>query len=85
MGKIVHPGSTNFSKGQIVYYSEYSASRIYDFGAMDRGEKSYSEVTDDKLGIFVVAEDDIMAFEEVVDDTGTVSVPAKKDQPKATD
>lgn len=61
LGEVVHPGSTKFTKGQKVYYSEYSAAAIQDISAIERGEKKYMKEED---AIFVVAQDDIMAYEE---------------------
>lgn len=60
IGKVFHPGNTQFQKGQTVYYSEYSAASITDMSKVlnktgTRGEaKTY----------YVVAEDDIMAYEQ---------------------
>jgi len=61
LGEIVHPGDTKFKKGQKVYYSEYSTAAIQDIGAIERGEKKYLSKED---ALFVVAQDDIMAYEE---------------------
>ena len=46
-GIIVHPGDSQFKKGQLVYYSEYSASAVFDIGSVLEGKKSYGEVLQD--------------------------------------
>lgn len=58
VGEIAHPGSTKFKKGQVVYYSEYSAAALYDL----REDKTLSEAM--KEPFFVVAEDDVMAYDD---------------------
>ena len=63
VGEIVHPGTSIFSKGQLVYYSEYSAAKLLDIGAAIRKEKSLGDVTNEKETLYIVAEDDIMAYE----------------------
>ena len=64
-GEIVHPGNTKFKKGQIVYYSEYSASALINFGSVLRGEQGLGEaISGEKY--YVVAADDIMAYEEKI-------------------
>lgn len=62
VGKILHPGNTKFQKGQIVYYSEYSASKLVDLTKALKGEETVTEAA--KTELFVVAEDDIMAFDD---------------------
>ena len=64
MGEVVHPGTTKFKVGQLVYYSEYSASAVINMGSLKRGEESYTEAVRDENKFIVVAEDDIMAYEE---------------------
>lgn len=51
LGEIVHAGDTRFKVGQRVYYSNYSASLIKDFTQ--------------NIDLFVIAQDDIMAYEEI--------------------
>lgn len=60
-GRIVHPGSTSFTHDQVVYYSEYSASAIIPVGDYLAGTKSMGESMQEQL--YVVAADDIMAYE----------------------
>lgn len=67
VGEIVHGGDTKFIKGQIVYYSEYSAAAITDMAAVMRKEKTLGQATSEKEVLYVVAEDDIMAYEETDD------------------
>jgi len=64
-GEIVHPGNTKFKKGQIVYYSEYSASELINFGSVLRGEQELGVAMSGEK-YYVVAADDIMAYEEKV-------------------
>jgi len=63
-GAIIHPGTTKFKKNQVVYYSEYSAAAVANIGAVLRGESTMGEAIQEKL--YVVAVDDIMAYEEKV-------------------
>jgi len=63
-GAIIHPGNTKFKKNQIVYYSEYSAATVANIGGVLRGELTMGEAIQEKL--YVVAADDIMAYEEEV-------------------
>lgn len=60
VGRVVHAGDTKFSKDQVVYYSEYSAASITDMSDVLAKKGSRS----DAKTYFVVAEDDIMAYEE---------------------
>lgn len=62
VGEIVHGGNTKFNVGQIVYYSEYSASAIVDLSEVLKKKESLAEAAKNKT-LFVVAEDDIMAYE----------------------
>ena len=67
-GKIIHQGNTKFKKGQVVYYSEYSAAAMLNIGSVLRGEQTLGDALKDP--IYVVAADDIMAYEkEVIDET----------------
>lgn len=61
-GEIIHPGSTSFKKGQVVYYSEYSAAKLINMGSVLRKEQSLGDALRDEC--FVVAADDVMAYEE---------------------
>ena len=61
-GEIIHPGTTKFKKGQGVFYSEYSAASLIDYRAVIEGTKKFSEVS--KEGLVVVAEDDILAYDD---------------------
>ncbi len=63
-GEIFHPGDTKFKKGQIVYYSEYSAAAVMNIGSVLRKEQSLGGAMKDR--IYVVAADDIMAYEKDV-------------------
>lgn len=69
-GEVVDGGSTRFHPGDLVYYSEYSAARMYQLGKLKRGEfKTMTELQDEKNVLYVVAADDIMAYEEMSVDT----------------
>lgn len=61
VGEVIHPGTTKFSKGQVVYYSEFSASKLVDLSRALKKEETMTEAA--KRELFVVAEDDIMAYE----------------------
>lgn len=63
-GEIIHPGDTHFKKGQKVYYSEYSAATLIDVGAVLANKITMGQAISEKNVYFVVAEDDIMAYEE---------------------
>ena len=81
-GEIIHPGNTNFKKGQVVYYSEYSAAQLTNIGSALRGEQTLGEIMR-KDSYYVVAADDIMAYEKEVfkfnkDDSKQVSKTIKK-------
>lgn len=71
VGEIIHPGESQFTKGQVVYYSEYSAAQIMDMGAVMRKELTLGDVSGDKNAMFIVAEDDIMAYDEPTKPTKT--------------
>ena len=70
IGQVVHGGDTKFKPGQIIYYSEYSAAALYDLGSFLRDEKNWIETTKDPY--VIVAQDDIMAFEELDKDGNVV-------------
>ena len=61
-GEVVDPGDTKFKVGQVVYYSEYSASQIYNIGAALRGECSLGEAM--QSAYYIVAADDVMAYDK---------------------
>lgn len=64
VGKVVHGGDSKFKKDQLVYYSEFSAAQVLDIGSVIRKERTMGEVTSDKDQLYIVAEDDVMAYEE---------------------
>lgn len=64
LGEIVHAGSTKFKVGQRVYYSEYSAAAIFPLHQVIDGTMKFGEATTKENTMMVVAEDDIMAYEE---------------------
>lgn len=65
LGQVVNPGKTSFVKGQYVYYSEYSAASCVNVGAVQRGEMTIGDALKPDQVLYVVAEDDIMAYEPV--------------------
>lgn len=73
-GEIVasYSPDTKFKEGDTVYYSEYSASSLFDYASVVDGSKSFTEAK--KEGLVIVAEDDVMAY-----DYREVSKPTKKD------
>lgn len=74
IGLVEDGGDTKFTKGQIVYYSEYSASMVADVGKVFKNEISFSQATNEDNMFIVVAADDIMAF-----DDEDIKVPEEKD------
>lgn len=68
-GEIVHPGTTQFTKGQGVFYSEYSAAALVDVKPLLEGTKTFSQMRGESF--VVVAEDDIMAFYDATEVSGT--------------
>ncbi len=67
-GIVVEMGkSTKYQKGQIVYYSEYSASQLTDIGDLLRGRGQLSDMKKQENQFIVIAEDDIVAMEDGVD------------------
>jgi len=64
---IVSGGATKFKEGQLIYYSEYSASRLVDVGAIIRDQAGFKGIADEKYEYIIIAEDDIMAYEEEID------------------
>lgn len=77
-GEVIHPGfpwvdgegkthKPKFEKGQVVYYSEYSAAKLSNVGSMLRGEQTLGGVLRES-DIHVVAADDVMAYEKEVFD-----------------
>lgn len=65
LGEVINGGDTKFKPGDLVYYSEYSAAALFDLGPVQRGEIPYSQVLGEGNAMFIVAEDDIMAYETV--------------------
>lgn len=63
-GEVVHPGDTKFKKGQHIYYSEYSAATLIDVGSVFKNKITMGQAINEKNVYYIVAEDDIMAYEE---------------------
>ena len=66
-GEVVDGGDTKFLPGTFVYYSEYSASALHKIGDVSRGTLTLGEAMDEENKLYVVAEDDIMAWEQIGD------------------
>src|SRR5690242_6924823 len=64
IGRVVHPGKSKFKVDQLIFYSEYSAAALMQFNKVVRGEWTPGEALKKENGFVVVAEDDIMAYEE---------------------
>jgi co-chaperonin GroES (HSP10) len=64
-GQVMHAGETRFVLGQVVYYSEYSAASIMPVAGVLSGEVSLGQLMTSEP-LFVVCEDDVMAYEEEV-------------------
>lgn len=80
-GEIVDGGNTKFKPGQRVYYSEYSASALFRIGSVDRGELTLGQAGHEENKLYVVAEDDVMAYET----EGEQYVPKSKIMKKTSD
>lgn len=79
VGIVEEPGETKFKKGQIVYYSEYSASAVVDLNGLFKGTMTFGEISKNTdIAYIVVAADDIMAY----DDDLSLKLPEKKDDKK---
>lgn len=63
-GEVVDAGDSNLRIGQLVYYSEFSAARIIDMGKVLRSEMTIDEVIKEDNLLYIVAKDDIMAFDD---------------------
>ena len=75
-GEVIHAGGTRFKAGDVVYYSEYSAAVVVRVGRLHHGENiSMTDLL--KEALVVVAEDDIMSFEEEDDPRSVQSVSEK--------
>lgn len=63
-GEVIDGGSTKFKSGTKVYYSEYSAAALFRLGEVAAGVLSIGEAMNEENKLYVIAEDDIMAYEE---------------------
>lgn len=63
VGKVVDGGDTGYTKDQVVYYAEYSASLIFDMGKYLRDKETLDEAMAESNIFVLVAKDDIMASE----------------------
>ena len=62
IGKIVHAGDSQFKKGQVVMFAEYSMVGFYkDIKSLAEGKVSMSQVNKPENMYYVVAGCDIMA------------------------
>ena len=62
-GEVIHPGTTEFKKGQKVMYSQYSATALVDARAVVEDELSIADAK--KAALVVLAQDDVMAYYDV--------------------
>lgn len=81
-GEVVHAGKTKLHTGQLVWFSEFSCARIVDMGKVLRGEWKVDEAIKESNLLYVVAEDDIMAFDDDYDFT-KVSAAPQESKPEA--
>lgn len=66
IGKVIHPGDSDFKEGQYVMFQEYSMSGIYkDIKALVDGTVSMSETTKPENQYHVIASADIMAYDNI--------------------
>lgn len=63
-GEVIHAGESALRVGSLVFFSEFSAAGVTDLGAVLRKEKQLSEVMNGENILYVVAEDDIMAYDD---------------------
>lgn len=63
-GEVVDAGDSDLRVGQLVYYSEFSAARVIDMGRVLRNELTIDEVIKEDNLLYIVAKDDIMAFDD---------------------
>lgn len=63
-GEVVDAGDSDLRVGQLVYYSEFSAARVIDMGKVLRTEMTIDEVIKQDNLLYIVAKDDIMAFDD---------------------
>lgn len=63
-GEVVDAGDSDLRVGQLVYYSEFSAARVIDMGRVLRGEMTIDQVIKEDNLLYIVAKDDIMAFDD---------------------
>lgn len=61
-GEVLHGGDTKFAKGQLVYFSKYSAVNVIDFKSVYDGTKDLSEAQ--KESMIICASDDVMAYDD---------------------
>lgn len=80
-GEVIDPGETKLHKGQLVWYSEFSCARIVDMGKVLRGEWKVDEAIKADNLLYVVAEDDIMAYDNDYD-FAKVSPTSEESKPK---
>lgn len=63
-GEVVHAGESDFKEGSLVFFSEFSAAGVTDVGSVLRGEKKLTEAMDGESVLYIVAEDDVMAYDD---------------------
>jgi hypothetical protein len=64
IGKVVEPGESQFKKGQLVMFAEYSMVGFYkDIKGLGEGTVSMSEMTKPENMYHVIAEMDVMAYD----------------------
>ena len=67
VGEVVHAGDSKLHLGQLVWFSEFSNARIIDMGKVLRGEWTVDEAIKSENLLYILAKDDIMAFDDDYD------------------
>ena len=67
-GEVVHVGNSETLKvGMLVWFSEFSNARIIDMGKVYRGELTVDEALKTENLLYILASDDVMAYDDNYD------------------
>lgn len=82
VGEVVHKGDSKLHIGQLVWFSEFSNARIIDMGKVLRGEWTVDEAIKSENLLYILAKDDIMAYDDDYDFV-KIREAAQKSKPEA--
>lgn len=82
VGEVVHKGDSKLHEGQLVWYSEFSSARIIDMGKVLRGEWTVDEAIKAENLLYILAKDDVMAYDNDYD-FAKIRSAAQESQPEA--